>query len=194
MTRDKPDPRAIGRMPNKLKARRMEAIRLAAQGYTSEYIAAHLDIYGGKNGVNRLLRRALKALAEEFHQTETWERARALYLQHHYALLEKWLPAAVNGDPRSAELALKILAQIGLTSGFHTIQVRSSGETEHTHRHVLDNEPDDTVIGAILDGLTTLAGRLNPSLPPVIDGQLAQLDGEHLQLPGVLPQQDDLDT
>lgn len=168
---------------NKLKARRMEVLRLSANGHDVDYIAKTLGL-SDRSNVSRLLRKALEEMAGELRDEKAWERAKALHLARVEALVVAWTPKAVK-DPESkaGDRVLKALALIAQVSGFNTINVKS-GDTPPT-----DLEVD---VASVLTGLQTLASRLIP--PTVIDGEVLGTDSEPVsELPsqnGLTPEHD----
>ena len=157
------------RYEQKLRARRMEVIRLSANGHDDAYIAHTMGLRT-KEQVSRLRARSLEKMAVEFRDVKTWEKARALHLARLEGMLTSWLPRAlgteeVAPDPRIADIALKALAQIAQVSGFNTINVTTHGDGNPTTTLMAEED-----VQHVLDSLHTLASRVGGN---TIDGELA---------------------
>lgn len=173
----------------KLRARRMEIMRLSANNHDDAYIAKVMGL-SERTNIARIRAKAIEETAQYLRDQGAWERERVKHLARIEALLTSWMPKAigseeVEADPKFGDLALKALGQIAQVSGFNTINVHTSGDG-----NAPSTEPDADV-QTVLTSLNTLAQRLAPPAAPVIEGELAGTDEEPVS---ELPSQNGLTT
>lgn len=152
----------------KLRARRMEVLRLSANNHDDGYIA-HVMGLSDRTNIGRLRARALESLAAELRDEKAWDKAKAMHIAYLASLLAEWMPRSKKGDeeaPKYGDLTLKALAQIAQVSGFNTIHVHNTGDTGS--KSPLDITEDN--IRSVLSSLDILHDRVSP---PTIDGEIA---------------------
>jgi hypothetical protein len=153
--------------PSQTTARQREIIRLMALGVTMPDIAKQLGNIT-ESAARKLGRRALIAQADDLRAAGSWEAGLALYLTRYEMLLAVWLPKALAGDEKAADLAGKYLVQVGRVSGFESVP-REYGPGD-------DSEPAGAdMVAAVLDRLEQLHERLKP---PTIDGEVVEQEEE----------------
>jgi hypothetical protein len=167
--------------PSQTTARQREIIRLMALGRTMPEIAKELGNIT-ESAARKLGRRALIAQAEDLRAAGSWEASLALYLVRYEMLLAVWLPKALAGDEKAADLAGKYLVQVGRVSGFEAIP-REPGSGDD------DGPAGADMVAAVLDRLEQLHERLKP---PTIEGEVlneeqetagGSADGEGVEAP-----------
>ena len=154
--------------PSQTTARQREIIRLMALGVPMHKIAAELGNIT-ESAARKLGRRALIAQAEDLRSAGAYEAGLALYLTQYQMLLAVWLPKALAGDEKAADLCSKYLVQIGRVSGYEAIQ-RDPGDGDD------DGPAGADMVAQVLDRLEQLHERLKP--PTTIDGEVINEEKE----------------
>lgn len=152
--------------PSQTTARQREIIRLMALGVSMPNIARQLGNIT-ESAARKLGRRALIAQAAELRATGSFEEALALYLLRVEMLIAVWLPKALAGDEKGADLTHKYLSMVADVQGFKTMP-RDFGAGDGDQP-----APADLVAG-VLDRLEQLSQRLNP----VIEGHVVDDEQE----------------
>lgn len=153
--------------PSQTTARQREIIRLMAIGVPMPKIAEQLGNIT-ESAARKLGRRALIAQAEDLRAAGAWEAGLALYLTRYEMLLSVWLPKALAGDEKAADLCGKYLVQVGRVSGYEAIP-REGGSGDD------DGPATPDMVAAVLDRLEQLSERLNPA---TIDGEVIDEEEE----------------
>lgn len=162
--------------PSATTARQREIIRLMALGVKMPEIARQLGNIT-ESAARKLGRRALVAQAAELRSMAGFEVALALHMVRYEMLLSVWMPKAVAGDDKAADLVGKWLGQIADINGFKQVLKGAPGDGDDAPA------PADLVAG-VLDRLEQLHERLRPS--NVIDGDVVDEEEEEEDLsPGV---------
>lgn len=159
--------------PSQTTARQREIIRLMALGVPMPEIAKKLGNIT-ESAARKLGRRALISQAADLRATGSFEAALALYMIRIEMLLSVWLPKALAGDEKAADLASKYLSQVADVNGFKTMP-RDFGQNGD------DGPAGDDLVAAVLDRLEQLSQRLNPAA--TIDGEV--IDEEEEEAPDV---------
>jgi hypothetical protein len=153
--------------PSQTTARQREIIRLMALGVTMPEIARQLGNIT-ESAARKLGRRALIAQADDLRAAGSYEAGLALYLTRYEMLLSVWLPKAVAGDEKAADLCGKYLVQVGRVSGYEALPREDTGGDD-------DGPAGADMVAAVLDRLEQLHERLNPA-PTTIDGEVIDED------------------
>lgn len=165
--------------PSATTARQMEVIRLLAIGVKYPAIAKQLGNIT-ESAARKLGRRALVALAKDLRSMAGFESALALHMVRYDMLLAVWMPKALAGDDKAAQICGTYLGQIADINGFKQILKADQLQGDDAPA------PADLVAG-VLDRLEQLHHRLNPG--GVIDGEVVDEQDEdadeEIQLPTV---------
>lgn len=122
-----------------------------------------------ESAARKLGRRALIAQAADLRATGSFEAALSLYMIRIEMLLAVWLPKALAGDEKAADLAAKYLSQVADVHGFKTMP-RDFGQNGD------DGPASDDLVAAVLDRLEQLHQRLTPTA--TIDGEVVDDEEE----------------
>ena len=121
-----------------------------------------------ESAARKLGRRALIAQAAELRAAGSFEAALALYLTQVNMLLSVWMPKALAGDEKGADLTHKYLSMVADVWGFKTMP-RDFGKGDD------DGPADEDLVKAVLDRLEQLNQRLTPT---TIDGDVVDNEEE----------------
>lgn len=149
--------------PSAATARQRKVIELLAMGKQVPQIARELAITD--NAVWKLMRRALANQAKDLQTPEGFDRAKALYLLHHDAMMATWFPRAVGTHPdeKAADIVMKLMSLYADVSGLKApVKIEPVGDGVELAR------PE--VVALVLDRLDELAARSTP--PKEIEGEV----------------------
>jgi len=158
--------------PSQTTARQREIIRLMALGVPMPRIAEQLGNIT-ESAARKLGRRALIAQAADLRATGSFEAALSLYMIRIEMLLSVWLPRALGGDEKAADLCGKYLSQVADVHGFKTMP-RDFGQGGD------DSPADADLVAQVLDRLEQLHVRLTPT----IDGEVIDEEKEDATVSG----------
>lgn len=154
---------------NAVTARQRRAIELRALGLPLTKIA---EMMGSVrvDTIQSLLDRALAAQAEELRETGAWEKAYVLHTERLDMLMRAWMPRAMNGDDKAANLVEKLLNHYERLQGLAAPQRL---EVESTVDEVGDSRA--AVIAAVLSRLDDVKLRQQ-----IIDGTAVDAEAEEV--------------
>lgn len=156
MSGKSPLPRSFS--PSATTARQRRVIELLSLGKKVREIAAEM---GGitEDGVRKLMRRALTAQAADLRSADAFDRAAAIYLIRHDALMEAWYPAALARDKDAFDAVYKLMNLFAEINGLKApIKIEPVGAGEGAHARV-----GAEVVEVVLGRLQELSERQRPA-------------------------------